>query len=55
MCCPPSILLCHRGARKDSLKEIGCEIELEEALRFGLEQEIGWKNRGHIVLAANVH
>jgi hypothetical protein len=35
----PGSLLFQRGVRKHTMEEIKCEVELEEAVEFGLEPE----------------
>lgn len=37
----PSPCIFYTEARKDSMEEVGCNIDLEEAFPFGLEQETG--------------
>lgn len=37
------------------MEEVGCDIDLEEAFPFGLEQETGWKNTGRVVMVSEVH
>lgn len=48
-------LFYYKGARKDSMEEAGCEFGPKEALGFELEQKVGWKNRGHIIMVLDVH
>lgn len=47
----PSLSLFYTEARKDSMEEVGCDIDLEEVLGFGLSR----KNRGHMVMVSEVH